>query len=103
MVGKVEIINKWRISVRKSDSKTRKVVLDRMVKIGTSLRSSQVEELEKYFPAAQQLQSKAIQGGIDLFIQGMHDYGEKFVLSYMLGEKNKYKVVPCEEVSDKKK
>lgn len=77
----------------RSDSKKEKIVLDKMVKIGTSLRSSQVEELERYFPASQQLQSKAIQGAVELFIQGMNDYGEKFVLSYMLG-KREYKVVP---------
>ena len=87
----------------KSESKSKKVELDRMMKIGTSLRTSQVEQIEKYFPAAQQLQSKAVQGAIDLFIQGMNDYGEKFVLSYILGEKNKYKVVPCDEIDEKKK
>lgn len=85
----------------KSELKSKKVELDRMIKIGTSLRTSQVEQLEKYFPAAQQLQSKAIQGAVDLFIQAMNDYGEKFVLSQMLGEKNKYKVVPVGDSADK--
>jgi hypothetical protein len=69
---------------------------NKMIKIGTSLRSSQVEKLEKYFPVAQQLQSKAIQGAVEMFIEAIDNYGEKFVLSQLLGEKGKYKIVPTE-------
>ena len=80
-----------------------KEIKDKMEKIGTSLRLSQVKKLEKYFPVAQQLQSKAIQGAVEMFIDAIDNYGEKFVLSQLLGEKGKYKIVRTDEVIEKKK
>lgn len=73
--------------------------LDRMIKVGTSLRQSQLNQLEKHFPANQQLQSKAVQGAITLFLQGLMDFGDEYALAFMISNNggNKYKVIKVEE------
>lgn len=73
--------------------------LDRMIKVGTSLRQSQINQLEKHFPVNQQLQSKAMQGAITLFLQGLMDFGDEFALAFMISNNGggRYKVVKVDE------
>lgn len=73
----------------------RKEENERLIKVGTSLKKTQLDKLEKHFPANQQLQSKAIQGAINLFLQGLKDFGDEFALAFIISNDGggRYKVV----------
>jgi len=75
---------------------------DHMVKCSLSIRSSQIQKLEKFFPASQGLQSKALQASLNMFIRAMDELGEKFSIAMILG-RGGYKIVPEDETEHKTK